>query len=153
MRAKQRNRLIIIAAIVIGVGVATALTLVALQENINLFYSPTQVAQGEAPTDHTFRIGGLVKEGTVSRDSEGLQVRFDVTDGANAVTVRYKGILPDLFREGQGIVAQGQLSPAGHFQAQDVLAKHDENYMPPEVEDALKKAEKLGVAPENPHQN
>ena len=153
MRAKQRNRLIIVAIIVVGVGVATGLSLMALNKNINLFYSPTQVANHEAPSGHVMRVGGLVEEGSVQRDQKTLKVRFNVTDGAHQVTVVYKGILPDLFREGQGIVAQGRLMPDGHFVADQVLAKHDENYMPPEVKDALATAKKLGVAPPNPHKN
>jgi len=149
MNRQRRNRLILTGGIVALVAVAVGLMLVALQENINLFYSPTQVAQGEAPDNHTFRVGGLVKEGSVQRDTQSLQVRFDLTDGNHQVTVSYTGILPDLFREGQGIVAQGRLGTDGVFQADQVLAKHDENYMPPEVEEALKTAKELGVA--NPH--
>lgn len=150
MRTKQRNRLIVLAMMVIGVGAAAALMLVALNENINLFYSPTQVVEDEAPRGHTIRVGGIVAEGTVKRDPGSLRVRFDVSDGAHAVTVHYEGILPDLFREGQGVVTRGSLDPAGRFLADEVLAKHDENYMPPEVEDALRKAEQLGVVPEGP---
>jgi len=146
MNPKRRNRLIMILLIVVGVGVAVGLTLVALNKNINLFYSPTEVVRGEAPTERTFRLGGLVEEGSIHRAEGGLQVRFDVTDGREAVTVAFNGILPDLFREGQGIVAQGRLDDEGIFFADDVLAKHDENYMPPEVAEALIKAEE-----ENPH--
>mgnify|MGYP002713027176 CR=1 FL=1 len=153
MRAKQRNRLILVAIIIVGVGIATGLSLMALNKNINLFYSPSQVANHEAPTGHVFRVGGLVEKGSVQRDPKSLNVRFSVTDGAHHVTVVYKGILPDLFREGQGIVAQGQLRPDGEFLADQVLAKHDENYMPPEVKDALATAKKLGVVPPNPHKN
>lgn len=150
MNPKRRNRLLIIALLVAGVGTAVALALVALQENVNLFYSPTQVARGEVPQGHTFRVGGLVREGSVRRAGQGLAVSFDVTDGPHSVTVEYTGILPDLFREGQGIVAQGRLLPDGRFSADQVLAKHDENYMPPEVAAALIKAEQDG-APANPH--
>lgn len=150
MRTKQRNRLIVLGMMVFGIGAAVALILVALNENINLFYSPTQVAEAKAPQGHTIRLGGIVAEGTVQRDPESLRVRFDVTDGAHAVTVHYEGILPDLFREGQGVVTRGRLDRAGRFRAEEVLAKHDENYMPPEVEDALLKAERLGVVPEGP---
>ncbi len=148
MRQKQRNRLIIALFVVAGVAVAAGLVLTALNENINLFYSPTQVSQGEAPAGHTLRVGGIVAPGTVQRNPETLEVRFDLTDGANALTIRYRGILPDLFREGQGIVAQGRLGADGRFTADEVLAKHDENYMPPEVQDALHTAEKLGLVKE-----
>lgn len=150
MRAKHRNRLLLVALGVIGVGGAVALMLVALSENINLFYSPTEVVQGKVPDGHAFRIGGLVAENSVRRSGEDdLRVNFDVTDGAHSVTVSYRGILPDLFREGQGIVAQGRLHEDGHFRADTVLAKHDENYMPPEVEAALRAAEEAGLP--NPH--
>lgn len=150
MNPKRRNRLLIIALVVVGVGTAVALALVALNENINLFYSPTQVVRGEVPQGHTFRVGGLVADGSVRREGQGLMVSFDVTDGPHRVTVDYTGILPDLFREGQGIVAQGRLNPDGRFTADQVLAKHDENYMPPEVAEALMKAEQEGALP-NPH--
>lgn len=150
MNPKRRNRLLIIALLVLGVGTAVALALVALNENINLFYSPTQVARGEVPQGHTFRVGGLVADGSVRREGQGLTVSFDVTDGPHRVTVDYTGILPDLFREGQGIVAQGRLNPNGRFTADQVLAKHDENYMPPEVAEALMKAEQEGALA-NPH--
>jgi len=149
MNRKRRNRMVMVGAIVALVGVAVGLALVALQENMNLFYSPSQVAAGEAPAGHNFRLGGLVKEGSVARASDSLQVRFDLSDGANAVAVSYTGILPDLFREGQGIVAQGKLRPDGIFEADEVLAKHDENYMPPEVQEALQSAQQAGLA--NPH--
>jgi cytochrome c-type biogenesis protein CcmE len=149
MTPRQRNRLVLIALIVVGVGIAVSLALVALRENINLFYSPTQIAAGEAPRSHAFRVGGIVAEGSVRRATEGLKVNFDVTDGAHTVTVAYEGILPDLFREGQGIIAQGRFGADGAIVADQVLAKHDENYMPPEVADALKTAQKLGVV--NPH--
>ena len=148
MNPKRRNRLIVVIVIVLGVAVSAGLALVALQENINLFYSPTQVLNGEAPTGHTFRIGGLVAEGTVKRDPNSLEVTFGLSDGPNEVTVAYEGILPDLFREGQGIVAQGRMQ-GDRFKADEVLAKHDETYMPPEVEEALKQAEEAGLA--NPH--
>jgi len=150
MNPKRRNRLLIMALVVSGVVVAVALALVALNENINLFYSPTQVVRGEVPKGHAFRVGGLVREGSVRREGQGLTVSFDVTDGPHSVTVNYTGILPDLFREGQGIVAQGRLNSDGRFTADQVLAKHDENYMPPEVADALIKAEQEGALA-NPH--
>jgi cytochrome c-type biogenesis protein CcmE len=119
------------------VGIATALVLNAFQSNLVFFYSPSQIASKEAPTGRTFRLGGLVQEGSVKRD--GVQVNFVVTDTAQTVAVKYSGILPDLFKEGKGVVAQGQLKD-GVFEAREVLAKHDENYMPPEAAEALKKA-------------
>jgi cytochrome c-type biogenesis protein CcmE len=123
-----------------GVGVATGLALKAFQENLLYFYSPTQVKNGEAPTNRNFRIGGLVLAGSVDRNSGNLRVAFNLTDTINTVTVNYDGILPDLFREGQGIVANGMVNNQGVFIASEVLAKHDENYMPPEVAEALEKA-------------
>ena len=134
----RRKRLAIILGIVASVGVAAALVLNAFQSNLVFFYSPTQVAAREAPTGRTFRLGGLVKDGSVKRD--GVVVRFDVTDTVQTIPVRYQGILPDLFKEGKGVVAQGQVGPDGIFVAREVLAKHDENYMPPEAADALKRA-------------
>jgi cytochrome c-type biogenesis protein CcmE len=145
MTPKQRNRLALVVLVVVGVGAAVTLALVALKENINLFYTPTQVAAGEAPRNHAFRVGGIVAPGSVRRAEQGLKVTFDLTDGARTVPVAYEGILPDLFREGQGIIAQGRLDAGGNIVAEQVLAKHDENYMPPEVADALKTAEKIGV--------
>jgi cytochrome c-type biogenesis protein CcmE len=133
------------AAIAVGVlaalGVAVGLVLNAFNSNLVFFYTPTQVAQKEAPQGRTFRIGGMVREGSVVRD--GVTVRFAVTDTAQTVTVRYDGVLPDLFKEGKGVVAQGQLGADGTFVAREVLAKHDENYMPPEAAEALKQAEKM----------
>jgi cytochrome c-type biogenesis protein CcmE len=121
-----------------AVGAITALVLNAFESNLVFFYSPTQVVAQEAPKQRIFRIGGLVEEGSVKRD--GVQVSFVITDTAKAVPVRYQGILPDLFKEGKGVVAQGQLQ-GGVFVAREVLAKHDENYMPPEAEEAVKKAQ------------
>jgi cytochrome c-type biogenesis protein CcmE len=142
----RHKRLTLIGGIVIAVGVATALVLNAFQSNLVFFYSPTQVAAKEAPLNRTFRIGGLVKEGSVRR--EGTEVQFVVTDTAQNVAVQYRGILPDLFKEGKGVVAQGQMRDDGVFVAREVLAKHDENYMPPEAGEALKRAaqtnEKIG---------
>jgi cytochrome c-type biogenesis protein CcmE len=132
------------AAIVVGalaaIGVAVALVLNAFNSNLVFFYTPTQIASKEAPQGRTFRIGGLVQSGTVQR--EGVTVRFVVTDTAKSVNVKYDGVLPDLFKEGKGVVAQGQLGADGTFVAREVLAKHDENYMPPEAADAVQKAEK-----------
>ena len=138
MRAHRKRRLSLVIALVLGVGVAVSLILMALNENINHFYDPTQVVAGEAPQDHTFRIGGMVVDGSVQRAEGSLQVRFDLTDYKEKVTVAYEGILPDLFREGQGIVAIGKLTN-NTFVADEVLAKHDENYMPVEVKESLKK--------------
>ncbi len=140
MNPKRKQRLMIVLFIVFGVGIAVGLTLFALQQNINLFYSPTQIVKGEAPENTRIRAGGMVVEGSVKRDPNSLKVQFGMTDYAESVTVEYTGILPDLFREGQGIVAQGEMDGNGIFQASEVLAKHDENYMPPEVAEALEKA-------------
>ena len=123
----------------VALGVATALVLTAFKENLVFFFSPTQVAAQEAPLGRTFRIGGIVEPGSVKRD--GVEVRFVVTDTAKGLPVVYRGSLPDLFREGKMVVAQGQLSPDGTFHAREVLAKHDENYMPPEAAEAVKKAQ------------
>ncbi len=133
----RHKKLAIAAGVLCAVGAAAALVMNAFQSNLVFFYSPSQVAAKEAPTARTFRIGGLVQEGSVKRD--GVMVHFVVTDTANTVPVRYQGILPDLFKEGKGVVAQGQLN-AGVFEAREVLAKHDENYMPPEAAEAVKKA-------------
>jgi cytochrome c-type biogenesis protein CcmE len=137
MNPIRRRKLIGIISIVAILMGATYLVLFALSQNISLFYSPSQIAAGEAPRNHSIRVGGMVVKGSVERDKKALAVRFNITDYKNTLTVHYKGILPDLFREGQGIVAQGSLSNTGQFNAQEVLAKHDENYMPPEVRDSL----------------
>ena len=133
----RHQRLAIAAGVVAIVGVAAALVLNAFQSNLVFFYSPSQIASKEAPQGRTFRLGGLVEAGSVKRD--GVSVSFVVTDTARSVPVRYNGILPDLFKEGKGVVAQGQLKD-GTFEAREVLAKHDENYMPPEAAEALKRA-------------
>lgn len=135
----RRKRFAIILGVVVAVGAATALVLNAFQSNLVFFYSPSQVAAKEAPTNRTFRIGGLVQAGSVRRD--GVDVHFLVTDTAQTIPVQYRGILPDLFKEGKGVVAQGQLGANGVFVAREVLAKHDENYMPPEAAQALKHAD------------
>ena len=119
-------------------------SLLALRENINLFFTPSEVNAGDAPPNTSFRMGGMVVSGSIKRIEGSLLVEFDLTDTAETVTVKYAGILPDLFGEGQGIVTQGQLLPDGTFEATQVLAKHDETYMPPEVEHALEKAQKMG---------
>lgn len=140
MHPIRKQRLIIIVFIVIGFGVAVGLALLALQENINLFYSPTQIVKGEAPHNTLIRAGGMVVEGSIRRDPNSLKIEFELTDYAQTIQVEYEGILPDLFREGQGVVAQGRVIAAGRVQATEVLAKHDEKYMPPEVADALEQA-------------
>ncbi|PIE24531.1 MAG: cytochrome c maturation protein CcmE [Neptuniibacter caesariensis] len=140
MNPKRRQRLIIVLFIVFGVGAAVGLTMFALSQNINLFYSPAQIVKGEAPQNTRIRAGGMVVEGSVQRDPNSLKVTFELTDYEGTITVHYEGILPDLFREGQGIVAQGNLDENNELQASEVLAKHDENYMPPEVAEALEKS-------------
>jgi cytochrome c-type biogenesis protein CcmE len=130
--------MILVGVAVLGVGVAASLALSALQSNIAYFFSPSQVLAGENPPDTVFRVGGLVVQNTLKRQEDGLTVRFDVTDNAETVPVSYTGILPDLFGEGQGVVAKGRIGADGVFYADEVLAKHDESYMPPEVQDTLK---------------
>jgi cytochrome c-type biogenesis protein CcmE len=138
---KRSRRKVLILAVVFGVAIATVLGLTAFEENLLYFYSPTQVKAGEAPQTHSFRVGGLVLDGSVKRAPDSLTVQFDITDNQESMTIEYTGILPDLFREGQGIVAMGSFNAGGDFVADEVLAKHDENYMPPEVADALKASE------------
>lgn len=147
----RRQRMIFVGVVLIGVAVATALALTAIGENMLYFYSPSQIAAGEAPRNHDVRVGGLVVDGSVTRQANGLDVRFELTDTTAEVAVTYTGILPDLFREGQGIVALGKIGDDGVFRAREVLAKHDENYMPPEVAAALKLAAEGGSMP-NPHE-
>ncbi len=132
------------AAIGIGVaalGVATALVLSAFQENLVFFFTPSQIVAREAPQGRTFRIGGMVEKGSVKRQADGVTVQFIVTDTAKSIPVTYRGSLPDLFREGKGVVAQGRLDADGVFRANEVLAKHDENYMPPEAAEAVRRAQ------------
>ena len=142
MKLARKKRLILIGLMVAGIGVGVYFALKSLDENIMFFFSPTEVTEGKAPQGRLFRMGGMVVNGSVSRPGDGLTVQFDLTDDANIVTVLYTGILPDLFREGQGIIANGKLGEDGAFVAQEVLAKHDENYMPPEVAEAMEKAKK-----------
>ena len=130
-----------IVAGVAALGVATALVLNAFQSNMVFYLTPTQVATNEAPRDRAFRVGGLVEEGSLVREKDALTVRFKVTDTARTIPVVYTGILPDLFKEGKGVIAQGRVGADGVFRATDVLAKHDENYMPPAAADAVKKAQ------------
>jgi len=136
----RHRRAVLIVAVVAVVGAATALVLSAFRQNLIFAYTPSQVAAKEAPLDHTFRIGGLVEQGSLQRD--GVRVSFRVTDTAKTISVTYDGILPDMFKEGKGVVAEGRLDTAGVFHASQVLAKHDENYMPPEAGHALEQAEK-----------
>ncbi|WP_420419074.1 cytochrome c maturation protein CcmE [Pacificispira sp.] len=138
---RKRMRLILVVCGVTFLGAATALTLTALQSNVNLFFGPTEVVEGKVPAGSTFRIGGLVEIGSCRIRGDGVTREFVVTDGANRVTVTYEGILPSLFRDGQGVVALGQLADAvGEFRAEEVLAKHDETYMPAEAVEAMKRA-------------
>src|SRR5215211_5317296 len=137
---RRHKRIAFILVGLAGLGVAAYLVASAFRNNLVFFFSPTQVAAKEAPVNRTFRVGGLVQDGTLKRDPDGLTVRFTVTDTAQSSPVVYKGILPDLFKEGRGCVAQGKLSSDGVFQAEQVLAKHDENYMPPEAGQAIDKA-------------
>lgn len=137
----RRKRLIIVLLSIAGISFAVGLMLVAFEKNLMYFYSPSEVARGEAPSGRPFRLGGMVVEGSVLRQPQNLGVWFTLTDMAEQHVVYYEGILPDLFREGQGIVADGQINDSGVFVASKVLAKHDENYMPPEVADALEKAQ------------
>ena len=143
MTPARKRRLTMVVLLVAGVGVAAGLMAKAFQENMNLYYEPHQVTAGEAPVDHDFRMGGMVVDGSVRREEGSLTVQFDLTDYTDTITVNYTGILPDLFREGQGIITRGRLDQAGSFVADEVLAKHDENYMPAEVADSLKKAGKM----------
>ncbi|MDX3893482.1 cytochrome c maturation protein CcmE [Pusillimonas sp.] len=137
MKARHK-RMALIGGGLAALGIASALVLNAFQDNLVFFFTPTQVSAGEAPENRTFRIGGMVQTASVQRD--GLTVRFVVTDSAKTIPVRYTGILPDLFSEGKGVVAQGKLESSGWFRADEVLAKHDENYMPPEAQHALDQA-------------
>lgn len=139
MKPARKQRLILIGLMVLGAGLATAFALKSFNENLMYFFPPTDVVEGKAPKDALFRLGGMVIKGSVERPDKGMMVRFKLTDFNKEVSVEYTGILPDLFREGQGIVAHGRLNPQGVFIAEEVLAKHDENYMPPEVKASLKK--------------
>ncbi len=136
MKTRHKRLLLILAGLAV-LGAVAALVLNAFQSNLVFFFSPTQVAAGEAPKGKPFRIGGMVKEGTIQREADGVTLRFVITDTERDITVAYKGILPDLFKEGKGAVAQGRLDENGLFVAKEVLAKHDENYMPPEAAKAV----------------
>jgi cytochrome c-type biogenesis protein CcmE len=150
MNPIRKKRLVLIGLMVAGISVATWLALSAFDDNLMFYFSPSEVAAGKAPTQHPFRVGGLVMADSVKNKPDGLTTAFTVTDNAEQVTVEYTGILPDLFREGQGIVAIGELNSDGIFIASEVLAKHDENYMPPEVADSLKNTHDEGVKSAQP---
>lgn len=151
MTPRRRQRLVFVSVIVLGVSIAAVLVISAIDENMLYFFSPSQIHAGEVPQGRNIRVGGLVVDGSVERQSNGVTVHFALTDNARTVTVVYTGILPDLFREGQGIVAIGQLDGQGLLQANEVLAKHDENYMPPDVAEALELAAEGGKM-SNPHE-
>lgn len=135
-----------IAVALVGVGLAVGLVLYSLRGNVNLYFTPTDVFDNKAPIGKSFRIGGLVEEGSIKREKDGLTVRFVITDTHKSIPVVYKGILPDLFKEGKGVVAQGRMEEGGLMRAEEVLAKHDENYMPPEALDAMNKAQAAKAA-------
>ncbi|HUP93577.1 MAG TPA: cytochrome c maturation protein CcmE [Burkholderiales bacterium] len=140
MKSRHKRGILIIGGLV-AIAIATALVLSAFQQNLVFFFTPTQVVQNEAPVNRTFRVGGLVEPGSVKRQRDGVTVNFVVTDTAKSIPVAYRGALPDLFREGKGVVTQGRLGPDGVFHASEVLAKHDENYTPPEAADAVKRGQ------------
>jgi cytochrome c-type biogenesis protein CcmE len=142
----RRKRLLAVLGILAGVGVAAALAMFAFEDNLLYFYNPSQVLAGDSPDGRTFRIGGMVTAGSLERKDGTLEVRFVVTDYRNSVPVRYEGLLPDLFREGQGVIAHGRMGEGGEFVADEVLAKHDENYMPPEVAESLHEPQPARVA-------
>jgi len=146
---RRHKRIGFIVAGLAGLGIAAALALNAFQDNLVFFFSPSQIAAKQAPTGRTFRVGGLVQEGTIKRETDGLTVRFTVTDTAQSIPVVYKGILPDLFKEGKGCVAQGKIGADGVFYADQVLAKHDENYMPPEAGQAIDSAKAAKTVVDN----
>ena len=139
LNRKRKRILMIIVLVLLGLGSATGLALQAFRKNLLYFFTPTQVAEGMAPHNRPFRLGGIVTVGSFHHDAKTLAVQFVLTDTKNSIPVTYSGVLPDLFREGQGIIAQGSLGPKGTFVASQVLAKHDANYMPPQVADALRK--------------
>lgn len=141
----RHKRLALVGVSAVLVALAIALVLSAFRSNLVFFYTPSQVANGEAPANTSFRIGGMVAEGSLERQADGLTVHFVVTDTVKDIPVSYQGILPDLFKEGKGVVAQGALDSDGRFIASNVLAKHDENYMPPEAAEALKRAKTAGT--------
>ncbi len=139
MHPLRKRRLVLIIIMIVGVATATGFALIAFNNNLMFFFTPSDVLAGKAPKNHLFRLGGMVVKGSVKRSATSTKVVFGVTDNDKSVTVNYDGILPDLFREGQGIITKGKLNAKGDFIAEEVLAKHDENYMPPEVAATLKK--------------
>ncbi len=141
----RRQRMVLIGLVVAGVAVSAALALQAFRENVLFFFSPSEVVAGDAPLERGFRLGGMVADGSVSRQEGSLTIDFVVTDFAHSIPVSYTGVLPDLFGEGQGVVVRGQMSDNGSFAAEEVLAKHDENYMPPEVAEALERGRSAGA--------
>ncbi len=147
MNPKRKSRLYLAVFLLVAVSGTTAALMVAMEQNINMFYPPDQVVDGTAPVERTIRAGGMVKDGSVNRDPDSLAVEFTITDHMGSeFVVAFTGILPDLFREGQGIIVQGELAESGRFQAKEVLAKHDENYMPPELMDMAQEIEAQGAA-------
>jgi len=146
MTPRRKKTMYIIIGALVGLSLAVGLVLYALKNNVSLYFTPTQVFNKEAPQGRSFRVGGLVEAGSVHREADGLTVHFNVTDTSKNMPVIYKGILPDLFKEGKGVVAQGKMEADNVFHAEEVLAKHDENYMPPEAKDALDKAAKAQAA-------
>ncbi len=149
----RHKKLILIAVALAALGAVAALVLNAFQSNLVFFFSPTQIVNGEAPKERAFRIGGLVEENSLRREADGVTAHFRITDTAQTVSVTYKGLLPDLFKEGKGVVAEGRMNDSGVFMAEQVLAKHDENYMPPEAASALEQAQKAQqtlITPQEP---
>ena len=142
MKPARKKRLFFIIFLIAGVTLAAGFAMYAFNQNLLFYFSPTEVKQGKAPVNKIFRMGGMVVEGTFKKEPKTLKVHFDLTDYEKTVSVEYEGILPDLFREGQGIISRGKLNEQGVFMAEEVLAKHDENYMPPEVAESLEKAKK-----------
>lgn len=138
MTAKRKQRLAVVILIMLGTGIATALALTAFRENMLFFFDPSQIIAGEVPLDRQIRVGGMVETGSIQREADSLEIAFAITDFQHSVLVRYEGILPDLFREGQGVIAIGRMQTDGLFHASQILARHDENYMPPEVARSLK---------------
>jgi cytochrome c-type biogenesis protein CcmE len=146
----RRRRMMLVGVILLGVSCAVAFALTAFQENLEYFHTPTEIVEGKAPRDKQFRLGGMVPEGSFKRVPGSMEARFTLSDLHNSVTVSYSGVLPDLFREGQGVVARGRIGSDGTFIADEVLAKHDENYMPPDVADALREQGDKRVTTELP---
>lgn len=153
MTPKRKQRLLVVFLIILGVGATVALAVTAFQQNMLFFFTPTQIAKGEAPQNRQIRVGGMVNKGSVQRVNNSLQIKFEVTDFTHTVKVSYEGILPDLFREGQGVIAIGDMQPDGSFLAKEVLAKHDEKYMPPEVAQMMKAKENPATPSANPVKN